>query len=244
MEGDRKMRVVKCKDYEQMSKRAADFVAAQILLKPNCVLGLATGNTPIGMYAQLAAKYAAGELDFAQVTSFNLDEYCGITRDDPNSYYTFMQENLFSKVNIKESFLPNCENEDAQAECAAYEAKIEAYGGIDLQVLGIGQNGHIGFNEPDEQLSSVTHKVALTESTIKVNSALFADPSTMPTTAYTMGIGTIMKSRRIILLASGANKVPALSALRGTKITTGNPSSVLLAHPDVTVFADAAALGE
>ena len=238
------MRIVKCKNYEDMSKRAADFVAAQVLLKPNCVLGLATGNTPIGMYANLAEKYAAGELDFSGVTSFNLDEYCSITRDDPNSYYTFMQENLFSKVNIKESFLPNCENADAQAECEAYEATIAAYGGIDLQVLGIGQNGHIGFNEPDAQLSAVTHKVALTESTIAVNSALFDDPSKMPTTAYTMGIGTIMKSRRIVLLASGANKVSALGALLGSKITTGNPASILLAHPDVTVFADAAALGE
>lgn len=240
------MRIIECNNYQQVCKVAADIVAAQVILKPNCILGLPTGNTPIGMYKELAEKYNVGGLNFSEVTTFNLDEYCDIRRDDPNSYYTFMNENLYSKVNLKpeNTNVPNCENLDSDAETARYEKAIDDNGGLDLQVLGIGQNGHIGFNEPDSQLSAVTHKVALTKNTMEVNSALFENPADIPSTAYTMGIGTIMKARKIILLASGKNKIDAVSALLGTKITTQNPSSMLLAHPDFVLIADKDALGK
>ena len=239
------MRIIECENYEHVCKVAADIVAAQILLKPGCVLGLPTGNTPIGMYKELADKYSAGTLDFSAVTTFNLDEYCGIKRDDPNSYYAFMNENLYSKVNLKpeNTNVPNGENADAADETAKYENAIDACGGLDLQVLGIGQNGHIGFNEPDSILSAVTQKVALTQNTLEVNSALFENPADIPTTAYTMGMGTIMKADRIIMLATGANKKNAVSDMLEGKITTQNPSTMLLMHPDFVLIADKAALG-
>jgi len=240
------MRIIECENYAQVCKTAANIVAAQLLLKPDCVLGLPTGNTPIGMYKELSDKCSSGEVDFSEVTTFNLDEYCGIKRDDPNSYYAFMNENLYSKVNLKpeNTHIPNGENPDFETETARYENAIDMCGGLDLQVLGIGQNGHIGFNEPNSELCALTNKVALTENTLEVNSALFENPADIPTTAYTMGMGTIMKARRIIMLASGTNKVDAVSAILNGTITTQNPSSMLLMHPDFVLIADKAALGK
>jgi len=239
------MKIIECENYTQVCMTAANIVAAQILQKPDCVLGLPTGNTPIEMYRILAEKHHGGEADFSAVTTFNLDEYCGISHGNPNSYYAFMQQHLFSKVNIKpeNTHIPNGENPNAEDETTQYERAIDACG-LDLQVLGIGQNGHIGFNEPAAKLSAVTHKTALTQNTIEVNSALFENPADIPKTAYTMGIGTIMKARKVIMLASGANKKAAVSDILGGMITTQNPSTMLLMHPDFVLIADKAALGK
>lgn len=238
------MRIIRCKDYDEISKRAADIVAAQLIIKPNSVLGLPTGNTPLGLYRELVDRFDRGEIDFSQAVSFNLDEYYGLSKDDPDSYYFYMNQNLFSKVNLKQTFIPDGSNSDAKSETEAYERKIEEFGGIDLQVLGIGRNGHIGFNEPADELCPVTHKVMLTESTIEANSVNFEDPSKMPKAGLTMGMGSILKARKIILLANGAAKARALADLFKNRITTKNPATFLLLHPDVTIIADAAALGE
>ncbi len=235
------MKIIECADYNEMSKVAAGFIAAQVTLKPNCVLGLATGSTPIGMYEAVAEM----GLDFSNVTTFNLDEYYPIEQKNSQSYHYFMTENFYSKVNLKKEniFIPCGEAKDPDAECAAYEEKIEAQGGIDLQVLGIGQNGHIGFNEPDSTLFAYTHVTGLTENTIEANSRFFDSIDEVPTKALTMGVATILKSKRIILLASGANKADAVRALTSGIIDPMCPASLLAAHNDVTIIADKAALG-
>lgn len=235
------MKIIECTDYNEMSKVAAGFIAAQVTLKPNCVLGLATGSTPIGMYEAVAEM----GLDFSKVTTFNLDEYYPIEQKNSQSYHYFMTENFYSKVNLKKEniFIPCGEAKDADAECKAYEEKIEAHGGIDLQVLGIGQNGHIGFNEPDSTLFAYTHVTGLTQNTIEANSRFFDSIDEVPTKALTMGVATILKSKRIILLASGANKADAVRALTSGIIDPMCPASLLAAHNDVTIIADKAALG-
>ncbi len=234
------MRIIKCKNYEEMSRAAADIVAAQVILKPDCVLGLATGSTPIGMYDELAKK----NMDFSKVTTFNLDEYYPIKQSNSQSYHYFMTENFYSKVNLKPGniFIPNGEAADADAECKSYEEKIAAHGGIDLQVLGIGQNGHIGFNEPDTTLYADTHMTGLTDNTIEANSRFFASKDEVPTKALTMGIATIMKARRILLLANGESKARVIKALSSGIIDPQIPATILAAHNDVTVIADEAAL--
>ncbi len=234
------MRIIVCENYDEMSAKAAEVVASQLILKPDSILGLATGSTPIGMYENLVKMNKEGKIDFSKVKSFNLDEYYPIDRTNDQSYFYFMNQHLFSKVNIdvNNTDLPNGEAKDAVAECKAYEERIAASAGVDLQVLGIGQNGHIGFNEPDENLSPVTHLVTLTDNTIEANARFFAKKEDVPTKALTMGIGTIMKSRKIILLASGKNKADAVKKLLGNAITTSCPATILKAHPDVILICD------
>lgn len=238
--GGKIMRVILCDTYEEVSAAAERLVESQIVLKPNCVLGLATGSTPVGMYKKLVEKHKAGELDFSGVVTFNLDEYYPLSADNNQSYHYFMNENLFSHINVKPEniHIPNGEAADCKAECDEYERMIEEAGGIDLQILGIGQNGHIGFNEPDAKLNTRTHVTDLTESTIKANSRFFDSIEDVPRKALTMGIATILKSKKIILLASGANKHNVVAALLQGNLDTEIPASMLNVHPDVTLICD------
>ena len=202
------MKIFKMKDYDQMSQKAANLIAAQIITKPDCVLGLATGSSPIGTYKQLIEKYNNGDLDFSKVTTVNLDEYKGLPRDNDQSYYYFMNDNLFDHVNIdkENTHVPNGMIEDSEKECADYEALIASLGGQDLQLLGLGHNGHIGFNEPADAFDKTTHCVDLTESTIEANKRFFASADEVPRQAYTMGIGTIMQAKKILIIVSGEDK--------------------------------------
>lgn len=236
------MRIIKCSNYEELSQKAADFVAAQIMLKPNCVLGLPTGSTPIGMYERLTAM----DLDFSEVTTFNLDEYYPIQKTNEQSYHYFMNKHLYSKVNLapKNIFIPNGETGNPEQECDNYEQAIKAHGGLDMQVLGIGQNGHIGFNEPGEMLNSYTHITKLTQNTIEANARFFESMDAVPKQALTMGVATIMRAKRILLLASGKEKARVVKALSGSVIDPEIPATILAAHNNVTVIADKAALGE
>ena len=198
------MQIYRAKDYEDMSRKAANIIASQVVLKPDCVLGLATGSTPIGAYKNLVEKYEQGDLDFSQVTTVNLDEYKGLPRENDQSYYYFMHDNLFDHVNVKpeNTHLPDGTKEDANEECARYEELIRSLGGQDLQLLGLGHNGHIGFNEPDAVFEKTTHCVDLQESTIEANKRFFASADDVPKQAYTMGIGTIMQAKKILVLVS------------------------------------------
>ena len=231
------MRVKKKKNYQELSALAADLIGAQLLLKPRCVLGLATGSTPIGAYQRLVEGYRAGRLDFSQVRTVNLDEYCGLSGEHPQSYRYFMEQHLFSQVNIlrENTHLPNGAAPDPEEESRRYEALVESMGGVDLQLLGIGRNGHIGFNEPGDSFPPVVHPVELTESTILANSRLFDRVEDVPTKAVTMGIGTILKARKILLLA-GADKRAILEEALTGKVTPWVPASVLQLHGDVTVI--------
>ncbi len=232
------MRVIVCKDYEEMSKKGAQIIASQITMKPDSILGLATGSTPVGVYKGLIEMYKNGEIDFSKVTSFNLDEYYPIDKDNDQSYHYFMKTNLFDHVNIKESYIPDGSAADPEEACKKYDELVEDYGWVDLQILGIGQNGHIAFNEPDENLIAGTHVTGLTESTIEANSRFFASRDEVPTKALTMGMATILKAKTIILLANGKNKHAAVSALLDDKITTSNPSTFLKLHKDVILILD------
>ena len=237
------MRIIVCDNYEEVSKEAAKLVAGLVNLKPDCILGLATGSTPVGMYNNLIELYKNGELDFSQVKSFNLDEYYPIAKTNENSYDFFMNDVLFSHINRKKENIniPNGEAEDADKECTEYEEKLNKAGGVDLQILGIGVNGHIGFNEPDENLIAVTHKTGLTESTIEANARFFESKEQVPTMALTMGIASILKSKKIVLLANGKAKHNAVKALLNDEITTNNPATMLKVHPDVVLICDKAA---
>jgi len=234
------MRIIIGKDYDEMSKKAALMVAAQVLLKPASVLGLATGSTPLGLYRELIGMNQRGDVDFADITTFNLDEYYPLGPDHPQSYHRFMYENFFNHINVKPEriHLPDGMAADIQTACATYERMIAEAGGIDLQVLGIGVNGHIGFNEPNPSLLAETHLVDLSEETIKVNSRFFSSVDEVPRQALTMGIGTILKARRIILLASGRNKAEAIKKTVSGLVTSACPSSFLQTHPDVTLILD------
>lgn len=238
------MKLFKATDYQDLSRKAADLLAAQVLLKPDCVLGLATGSTPIGAYQELVRKYEAGALDFSQVTTFNLDEYRGLTPSDPQSYAYFMHHNLFDHVNLRpgSTHLPDGLNPDPAAESARYEAAIRAAGGVDLQLLGMGHNGHIGFNEPCGEFPLDTHSVDLAESTIRANTRFFDSSDQVPRQAYTMGIGTILRARRILIVVSGADKAEILKQAFYGPVTPQVPASVLQLHPDVTLVADTDAL--
>ncbi len=240
------MNVIICKNYEEVSERAANIFKEQINSKPNSVLGLATGSTPVGMYECLADMYHKGEIDFSRVTTFNLDEYYPISQTDEQSYHTFMNKNLFSKINadISNIHIPNGETSDPAAECAAYEKEIERCGGIDLQVLGIGRNGHIGFNEPGDRLNTRTHITALTSDTIDANARFFESSDKVPAHALTMGISTIMSSKKIILLATGRSKHNAVKELLSNEITTDNPATMLKMHPDFTLICDTEAYSD
>ncbi|MDO4328446.1 MAG: glucosamine-6-phosphate deaminase [Lachnospiraceae bacterium] len=238
------MRIYKAKDYNEMSRKAANVISAQVIIKPDCVLGLATGSSPIGTYQQLVEWYKKGDLDFSQVRTANLDEYKGLTRDNDQSYYYFMYENLFKHVNIDmaNTNIPDGTNPDSAAESARYDKVVADLGGVDLQLLGIGRNGHIGFNEPDDAFAKGTHCVDLQPSTIEANKRFFASADDVPKQAYTMGIGTIMSAKKILLVVSGADKAQALyDSLRGP-ITPHVPGSILQLHKDVVVVADEAAL--
>ena len=238
------MRIYVAESYENMSRKAANILSAQVILNPNSVLGLATGSTPIGMYKQLVSWYNKGDLDFSQVKSVNLDEYVGLAPDHDQSYRYFMNDNLFNHVNIdkEKTHVPNGLEPDADKACAAYNALLDAVGKVDVQVLGLGGNGHIGFNEPDERFTTRTHCVRLEESTIQANARFFASAEEVPTQAYTMGIGDIMSARKIIVIATGEQKAKALYDTICGPVTPRVPGSVLQLHSQVAVFADAAAL--
>ena len=240
------MNLIKAKDYEDMSRKAANLIMAQVTMKPDSVLGLATGSTPIGTYQQLIERFRAGDVDFSGVRTVNLDEYRGLSRTDSQSYYYFMQEHLFSQINLAPgaSFIPDGTNDDAAAVCADYEETIRALGGVDLQLLGLGNNGHIGFNEPAEVFEKETHCVNLAQSTIEANSRFFASVDEVPTQAYTMGIRTIMKAKKILVIVNGAGKADILKQAFYGPITPKVPASILQLHPDVTVIADEAACGK
>lgn len=233
------MELILCKNYDEMSKRAAELIAEQINKKPNSVLGLATGATPVGTYSRLIEMYKNNEVDFKNITTFNLDEYYPISRDNPQSYYSFMRENLFNHININpdNTHIPNGEASNPTEECTSYENMVETYG-IDLQILGIGRNGHIGFNEPSDALNSGTHLTNLTQDTIEANAHFFEDKSKVPTHALTMGMATIFKAKKIILLANGRSKLNAVKAMFSDEITTDTPATMLKMHPDVTVICD------
>lgn len=240
------MNIVKVKDYEDMSRKAANVISAQVILKPNCVLGLATGSTPIGTYKQLIEWYNKGDLDFSKVSTANLDEYKGLTRENDQSYYYFMYNNLFNHVNIDlaNTNIPDGTEPDSDKECTRYNKVIEDLGGIDLQLLGLGFNGHIGFNEPDEEFAKLTHCVDLQPSTIEANKRFFESIDDVPRQAYTMGIKTIMQSKKVLLLVSGEGKAEILRDALFGPVTPHVPASILQLHNDVTVVADEAALSK
>ncbi len=238
------MRIIRTESYEEMSIRAACLIASEITLKPDCVLGLATGTTPKGTYEKLIEFYKNGFIDFSKVTTVNLDEYVGLSPKDPQSYRYFMNDQLFDHVNINKdrTFLPDGLAEDILGECKRYEERVRTLGGADLQLLGLGHNGHIGFNEPSEEYIRDTHVVELTESTINANSRLFDKPEDVPRKALTMGIGTIMSASRILLIVSGEDKAEALKKALYGPIRPDCPASVLQLHRDLIVIADSKAM--
>lgn len=240
------MQIIKTTDYKDMSRKAANLISAQIIMKPGCVLGLATGSTPIGTYQELITKYKNGDLDFSNVSSVNLDEYKGLPRDNDQSYYYFMHDNLFNHVNIDPAHtnVPDGMESDADAECARYETLIQSLGGVDLQLLGLGHNGHIGFNEPADAFDKETHCVDLQPSTIEANKRFFASVDDVPKQAYTMGIKTIMNAKKILVVVSGEEKADIVRDAFFGPVTPHVPASILQMHPDVTIIGDAAALSK
>ena len=237
------MRFISCADYTAMSRQAANLISAQVIVKPNCVLGLATGSTPIGTYKQLIEWYNKGDLSFANVRSVNLDEYKGLSGDHDQSYRYFMQNNLFNHVDIDvaNTSVPNGKAEDADAEWAANDAHIRELGGIDLQLLGMGHNGHIGFNEPADEFVGPTHVVELAQSTIDANKRFFASEADVPRQALTMGMAAILQARSVVVVVSGEDKAEIVHKAFFGPITPRVPASLLQLHPNVTVVGDEAA---
>lgn len=240
------MKIYSTKDYDAMSRKAADILASHVILKPNCVLGLATGSTPIGMYKQLIEWYNQGVLDFSQVHTVNLDEYRGLAPTHDQSYRYFMQHNLFDHINVKpeNTNVPNGLAEDPEAECARYDQIIDSLGGTDIQVLGMGHNGHIGFNEPADYFPLGTHVVDLTDTTINANARFFATRDDVPKQALTMGVKNIMQSRHILVVVSGTDKAPIVKKAFFGPVTPQVPASILQLHPNVSIVADEAALSQ
>ena len=234
------MKIIVTENYEKMSEVGASYIAELLKNKPDCILGLATGSTPVGLYKCLAEMNKAGEISFKDVTSYNLDEYYPLAPDHDQSYRYFMNNNLFYHVDIDlaKTHVPDGLAEDPAKMGAEYDAAIEAAGGIDLQVLGLGPNGHIAFNEPEEELYVGTHLTGLTESTIKANSRFFASEDDVPKQAVTMGIGSILKAKQIIVLASGKAKHAVIKKMQEGRITTQVPSTLLLSHPNVVLICD------
>lgn len=234
------MQIIKVKDYKELSRKASSILASQLILKPKSVIGLATGSTPIGTYEELIRLYKEGIISFSEVITFNLDEYCGLESSDINSYCNFMKTKLFNHIDIKEENIniPNGVAEDVQRECEDYEKKIEKSGGVDIQLLGIGRNGHIGFNEPSSKFQSKTFLVNLDEDTINANSRFFNSIEDVPKQAISMGIKTIMSSKKILLLASGEEKAEILYRTIYGDIIPEIPASILQLHPDVTIITD------
>ena len=240
------MEVIVKKNYEEMSKAAATLFAAEIMENPKTILGMATGSTPVGLYKELVKMYEAGDLDFSQVTTFNLDEYIGLAPEHDQSYHYFMNDNLFDHVNIDKTrtFVPNGLEADSDKACSEYNEIIRKQGGVDLQLLGLGHNGHIGFNEPGAAFEKETHCVDLTESTIEANKRFFESEDDVPRQAYTMGIKNIMQAKKILVVVSGEDKAAILKEVLYGPITPEVPASILQLHNDVTIVADAAALSK
>lgn len=238
------MIIYQAKDYRDLSRKAANIISAQVIMKPNAVLGLATGSSPVGTYQQLIEWYKKGDVDFSNVTSINLDEYKGLSGENEQSYRYFMNTNFFDNINIKKerTFVPDGLQLDSEKACSSYNQIIRNAGGIDLQLLGIGGNGHIGFNEPGEAFETETHCVKLTEDTIQANARFFASMDEVPKEAYTMGIKSIMQARKILLIAAGRSKAEALYQAFFGPVTPNVPASILQLHNDVTVVADEDAL--
>ena len=239
------MKIYSAKDYQDMSRKAANILSAQVIMKPNCVLGLATGSTPIGIYDQLIKWCKDGDLDFSEVKTVNLDEYKGLGRDSNQSYYHFMHKHFFEHININEDNIniPNGLAKDDMKECARYNKCISDLGGIDMQLLGLGHNGHIGFNEPGAFFEKETHCIDLTDRTIKANQRFFPDGE-VPRQAYTMGIKNIMQAKKILLVVSGEDKADILYKTLKGPVTPLVPASILQLHNDVTIVADEAALSQ
>ena len=240
------MKIYVSDDYKDMSRKAANIVSAHVILNPACVLGLATGSTPIGMYKQLIDWYNKGDLDFSQVKSVNLDEYVGLAPTHDQSYRYFMQHNLFDHVNIDvaNTNVPNGLASDPEAECERYNQVIRSMGGIDIQVLGMGHNGHIGFNEPADHFPLETHVVELQESTINANARFFASKDEVPKKAMTMGIRSIMQARQILVVVSGEDKAEIVKKAFFGPVTPQVPASILQMHPNVVLVGDKAALSK
>ena len=240
------MKIYAAESYQSMSRKAANIVSAQIILKPASVLGLATGSTPVGLYQQLIDWFRKGDLDFDQVRTVNLDEYVGLAPDHPQSYRRFMQENLFDHINIRpeNTCVPDGLDPDPSAACQRYEQIIRSLGGIDIQVLGMGHNGHIGFNEPGQAFELETHVVSLTESTINANARFFASREEVPSQAITMGVKSIMQARQILMVVSGEDKAETVRAAFSGPVTPQVPASILQMHPNVVLVGDRAALSK
>ena len=232
------MKFITTDTYEKLSRQAANIISAQVIIKPDCVLGLATGSSPEGIYSQLIDWYRKGDIDFSEVISVNLDEYVGLKGDHPQSYRYFMQTKLFDHINIRpeNTFVPNGCAQDFDKECAGYDARIAELGGIDLQLLGIGLDGHIGFNEPGDSFVKSTHVIDLHESTIQANSRFFNNANEVPRQAVTMGMISIMQAKKILLVANGAAKKEILDKAFNGPITPEIPASILQLHPDITVI--------
>ena len=236
-------RVICVKNPEEMGVLAANEFEAMIQTKPACVIGLATGSTPLPLYREMIRRNKEGKIDFSKVRSANLDEYVGLAPDHPQSYRKFMQENLFDHINIKpeNTIVPDGLTQDVDAMCAAYEEQIENWGGVDLQLLGIGHDGHIGFNEPDDHFPAMTHKVELTQMTIEANKRFFDSIDDVPKAAFTMGIGTIMAAKKIVMVVTGADKRDILRKTFWGPVTPEVPASILQYHPNVVLICDEAA---
>ncbi|MFI3115914.1 MAG: glucosamine-6-phosphate deaminase [Clostridia bacterium] len=240
------MKIILAKNYEDLSKKSAEIIVSQVKEKENSVLGLATGSTPIGMYKEIVKMHKNGQVSFGKVSTVNLDEYRGVDKENNQSYYYYMKEQIFKfiDINTKNTYIPNGMNENSDQECENYEKIIENLGGIDLQILGIGHNGHIGFNEPAEEFSEKTYCVELDERTIQANARFFDSIEDVPKEAYTMGIGTIMSSKKILLLVSGQSKADILYETVLGKTTPKIPSTILHEHENVTIIADEDALSK
>ncbi|MFC3884910.1 glucosamine-6-phosphate deaminase [Bacillus songklensis] len=238
------MNIIAVKNYEEMSKKAAEFIIDTVKTKPNAVLGMATGGTAVGTYKCLIQDFNQNKTSYKQAYTVNLDEYIGIDPEHEQSYHTYMDNHLFQHIDLPKNhqYIPNGNAKNLEAECKRYEEAIEALGGVDLQILGIGHNGHIGFNEPGTSFDSKTQVVELAESTRKANARFFEDLNEVPTQAITMGIATILKSKKILLLVSGKGKAEILQKLLTCDITESIPATALKKHPNVTIIADKEAL--
>ena len=240
------MKIIRAKDYNDMSRKAANIISAQVIMKPDCVLGLATGGSPEGIYKQLIEWYNKGDIDFSEVTTINLDEYRGLSRERVQSYWYFMHDRVFDHVNVRPQKInvPDGTNLNAEKECARYDQVILSNGGIDLQLLGIGVDGHIGFNEPGAAFELGTHCVDLDESTIEANKRYFEKKEDVPRQAYTMGIKTIMQAKKVLMVVSGKNKADIVKAAFFGPVTPQVPASILQMHPDFTLVGDEDALSK